>query len=114
MIYELHVDDFSSAGDGCGTFAHVRRRLPYLAGIGFNAIQLMPVTYDGARRRNASVPSRAASGLPVAKSSPGAAGSGSGRGATWGYAPAVHSAVEEGYGSPRELMQLVGNSTFTY
>jgi 1,4-alpha-glucan branching enzyme len=39
VIYELHVGDFSPEG----TFEGVRQRLDYLAGMGVDAIELMPV-----------------------------------------------------------------------
>ncbi|MBK9715595.1 MAG: alpha amylase C-terminal domain-containing protein [Kouleothrix sp.] len=39
VIYELHVGDFSPAG----TFAGVIERLDYLAGLGVDAIELMPI-----------------------------------------------------------------------
>lgn len=53
VIYEIHVGTFSEEG----TFAGVRERLDYLAGLGVTAIELMPVAqfpgkcnwgYDGA------------------------------------------------------------------
>jgi maltooligosyltrehalose trehalohydrolase len=53
VIYELHVGTFTPAG----TFAGVAEQLPYLAGLGITAIELMPVAdfpgsrnwgYDGA------------------------------------------------------------------
>ena len=47
IIYELHTGDFtgSSAGDSyrIGTFAGVIEKLDYLADLGINAIELMPV-----------------------------------------------------------------------
>lgn len=41
VIYELHVGTFNS-GNGGGTFASARERLPYLAELGVSAIELMP------------------------------------------------------------------------
>ena len=46
VIYELHVGTFSPAG----TFEGVAERIPYLVGLGVNAIELLPVaTFAGAR-----------------------------------------------------------------
>jgi maltooligosyltrehalose trehalohydrolase len=46
VIYELHVGTFTPAG----TFAGVAEQLPYLAGLGVTAIELMPVAdFPGAR-----------------------------------------------------------------
>lgn len=45
VIYELHVGTFSASDDGSrGTFAEVKRRLPYLKELGINVIELMPPT----------------------------------------------------------------------
>jgi 1,4-alpha-glucan branching enzyme len=50
IIYELHVGDFSGgegdekAGGDAGTFRDVIGKLNYLADLGINAIELMPVT----------------------------------------------------------------------
>ena len=44
VIYELHVDDFSAAGNGAGTFQHVLEKLDYLKSLGINAIELMPIS----------------------------------------------------------------------
>ena len=44
VIYELHVDDFSAAGNGSGTFQHVLEKLDYLKSLGINAIELMPIS----------------------------------------------------------------------
>ena len=46
VIYELHVGTFTPAG----TFAGVTEQLPYLAGLGVTAIELMPVAdFPGSR-----------------------------------------------------------------
>lgn len=43
MVYEVYVRSFSdSNGDGVGDLAGVRRRLPYLAGLGVDAVWLTP------------------------------------------------------------------------
>ena len=44
VIYELHVDDFSAAGNGVGTFQHVLEKLDHLKSLGINAIELMPIS----------------------------------------------------------------------
>ena len=44
VIYELHVDDFSAAGNGAGTFQHVLEKLDHLKSLGINAIELMPIS----------------------------------------------------------------------
>jgi len=44
IIYELHVDDFSSQGNGQGTFSDVIERLDHLKMSGINAIELLPIT----------------------------------------------------------------------
>ena len=90
VLYELHVEDFAAGGEGGGgSFVGVERRLPYLASLGINAVQLMPIYTDGAL-------------LAVA----GASTTSSGRG-SWGYAPYSHTAVEARFGTPSELKQLV-------
>lgn len=44
VIYEMHVGTFNNApGSGPGTFDEVIPQLPYLADLGINAIQIMPV-----------------------------------------------------------------------
>lgn len=44
VIYEMHVGTFNDApGSGPGTFEEVIPKLPYLADLGINAIQIMPV-----------------------------------------------------------------------
>ncbi len=49
VIYEMHVGTFDDApGTGPGTFAEILPKLPYLAGLGVNAIEIMPVAeYSG-------------------------------------------------------------------
>ena len=44
IIYELHVDDFSSKGNGQGGFQDIIDKLDYLKLLGINAIELMPIT----------------------------------------------------------------------
>ena len=46
VIYELHIDDFASLGDGNGTFMSVVDKLDHLSSLGINAIELMPVTQN--------------------------------------------------------------------
>jgi 1,4-alpha-glucan branching enzyme len=44
VIYEMHVGSFNDApGTGPGTFAEIIPKLPYLADLGINAIEIMPV-----------------------------------------------------------------------
>jgi len=44
VIYEMHVGTFNDApGSGPGTFDEIVPKLPYLADLGINAIQIMPV-----------------------------------------------------------------------
>ena len=43
VIYELHVDDFAAKGEAKGRFGDVAARLDYLAALGINAIELMPI-----------------------------------------------------------------------
>ena len=44
VIYEMHVGSFNDApGSGPGTFAEIIPKLPYLADLGVNAIEIMPV-----------------------------------------------------------------------
>ncbi len=44
VIYEMHVGTFNDApGSGPGTFDEIIPKLPYLADLGVNAIQIMPV-----------------------------------------------------------------------
>lgn len=44
VIYEMHVGTFNDApGSGPGTFGEIIPKLPYLAGLGINAIEILPV-----------------------------------------------------------------------
>jgi 1,4-alpha-glucan branching enzyme len=44
VIYEMHVGSFNDApGSGPGTFDEIIPKLPYLADLGINAIEIMPV-----------------------------------------------------------------------
>jgi 1,4-alpha-glucan branching enzyme len=44
VIYEMHVGSFNDApGTGPGTFDEIIPKLPYLADLGINAIEIMPV-----------------------------------------------------------------------
>jgi 1,4-alpha-glucan branching enzyme len=44
VIYEMHVGSFNDAsGTGPGTFNEIIPKLPYLADLGINAIEIMPV-----------------------------------------------------------------------
>jgi 1,4-alpha-glucan branching enzyme len=44
VIYEMHVGTFNDApGTGAGTFDEITPKLPYLADLGINAIEIMPV-----------------------------------------------------------------------
>lgn len=44
VIYEMHVGTFNDApGTGPGTFEEITPKLPYLADVGVNAIEIMPV-----------------------------------------------------------------------
>ena len=43
VIYELHVGDFAGKAEGQGTFADVIAKLDYIAELGVNCIELMPV-----------------------------------------------------------------------
>ena len=80
IIYELHTGDFtgSSAGDSyrIGTFAGVIEKLDYLADLGINAIELMPVNEFPGHH-------------------------------SWGYSLRSLYAVENSYGTPDELAELV-------
>ncbi len=72
VIYELHVGTFTSEG----TFAGVISRLDDLAGLGINAIELMPVNqFPGTRN--------------------------------WGYDGVFPYAVQNSYGGPAGLKELV-------
>jgi len=43
IIYEMHIGDFGVTEQGSGTFASVIEKLDYLADLGINAIELMPL-----------------------------------------------------------------------
>jgi 1,4-alpha-glucan branching enzyme len=51
VIYEMHVGTFNAAhGDQVGTFATAAARLKYLADLGINAIEVMPIAeFEGSR-----------------------------------------------------------------
>ena len=76
IIYELHVGDFNVGTDTAGTFARVIEKLDYLADLGINAIELMPVNEFPGHH-------------------------------SWGYSLRSIYAVENSYGTPDELAQLV-------
>jgi 1,4-alpha-glucan branching enzyme len=50
IIYQLHVGSFTGRNDGLGltvptsTFAELKNRLPYIRNLGFNAIELLPIS----------------------------------------------------------------------
>lgn len=83
VIYELHVGDFSGGvgdepaeGQRKGRFIDVMEKLDYLASLGVNAIEMMPVKeFPGER--------------------------------SWGYNLRNFFAVENSYGTPDELRQLI-------
>ncbi len=79
VLYELHVGSFA-AGEGASPFAGVAARLPHLAALGVNALELMPVHASG-----------------------GSAGG-------WGYNPQAYFAPKPGFGSPDELRGLVDSA----
>jgi len=43
VLYELHIGSFNAAGIATGTFTQAIARLDYLASLGINAVQVMPV-----------------------------------------------------------------------
>jgi 1,4-alpha-glucan branching enzyme len=48
IIYQLHIGGLSVSGGTPGTFAQAEAKLPYIAGLGFTAVELMPVNnYQG-------------------------------------------------------------------
>ena len=77
VIYELHVGTFNRKDpDTVGTFADVVEKLPYLAELGINCVELLPVAeFAGA--------------------------------ISWGYNPAHPFAIEQDYGGPDGLANLV-------
>jgi len=44
IIYELHIDDFSSEGNGQGKFENIIEKLDHLKSTGINAIELLPIS----------------------------------------------------------------------
>ncbi len=80
IIYEMHVGDFrggqGDTHDKPGTFATLIEKLDYLADLGINAIELMPINEFPGNH-------------------------------SWGYAQRSIYAVENSYGTPDELCQLV-------
>ncbi|MGH3744258.1 MAG: malto-oligosyltrehalose trehalohydrolase [Mycobacteriales bacterium] len=72
VLYELHVGTFTPAG----TFAGVAEKLPYLADLGVDAIELLPVAATAGHR-------------------------------TWGYDGVGLFAVNDDYGGPEGLKDLV-------
>jgi malto-oligosyltrehalose trehalohydrolase len=50
VVYEMHVGAFAARDDEPGSFATVADRLPWLAEVGFNVVELMPVAdFPGGR-----------------------------------------------------------------
>ncbi|NCC53185.1 MAG: hypothetical protein EOM20_18505 [Spartobacteria bacterium] len=48
IIYQLHIGGLSVSNSTPGTFAQAEAKLPYIAGLGFTAVELMPVNdYQG-------------------------------------------------------------------
>ncbi|HLW64576.1 MAG TPA: alpha-amylase family glycosyl hydrolase [Gemmataceae bacterium] len=77
VIYEIHVGTFARSNPNLpGTFAGVKKLLPYLKALGINAIELMPPAE-----------------FPTALS--------------WGYNTTNPFAVEESYGGPDGLRDLI-------
>ncbi|MBC8099076.1 MAG: DUF3459 domain-containing protein [Armatimonadetes bacterium] len=80
IIYELHVGDFRGGvgddSDQPGTFKRLIERLDYLAELGINAVELMPVNEFPGNH-------------------------------SWGYSQRSIYAVENSYGTPDELCELV-------
>ncbi len=81
VIYELNIGEFAGGAVGHrGTFQDMITVLPYLDSLGVNAIELMPVTDYG---------TLGASGF------------------SWGYDISSFRAIEPGYGTARDLKQLI-------
>lgn len=80
IIYEMHVGDFAGGpgdtSDKPGTFQRVIEKLDYLAELGINAIEMMPINEFPGHY-------------------------------SWGYSLRSIYAVENSYGSPEDLCQLV-------
>jgi 1,4-alpha-glucan branching enzyme len=50
VIYEMHVGTFDATANSPGTFSSAAQQLSYLKGLGFNAIELIPISqFDGVR-----------------------------------------------------------------
>lgn len=47
ILYEVHVGSFGPADEGASAFERARRGLDHVRALGFNAVQLMPVTEFG-------------------------------------------------------------------
>ncbi|MEZ4297254.1 MAG: alpha-amylase family glycosyl hydrolase [Polyangiaceae bacterium] len=78
VVYELHVGSFAADGGGAlGTFEAARKRLPELAALGVNVVELMPVTDFGGNPNG------------------------------WGYNPHLYFAPKTTYGSAEELRALI-------
>ncbi|MEH2144011.1 malto-oligosyltrehalose trehalohydrolase [Nostoc sp.] len=81
IFYELHVGTFTPEG----TFTAIISRLPELRELGINAIEIMPISqFPGDTHVQASLTYR-----------------------NWGYDGVYPFAVQNSYGSPAELKQLV-------
>jgi len=81
IIYEVHVGTFTPAG----TFTAMIERLPDLKAIGINTIELMPIAqFPGDTQTDPAVAYR-----------------------NWGYDGVYPFAVQNSYGTPAELKQLV-------
>ncbi len=78
VVYELHVASFARRGTDVGRFEDVAGKLDWLAGLGVNAIELMPVN-------------------GFSPSSPKG----------WGYGPWHYYAPHTAYGTPDDLRRLV-------
>lgn len=74
IIYEMHIGDFAGKSK-CGTFRDAINKLDYLADLGINCIELLPVKEF--------------------------------KGRSWGYSLRSLFAVENTYGTPEELAELV-------
>ncbi|MBL8950197.1 MAG: alpha amylase C-terminal domain-containing protein [Myxococcaceae bacterium] len=78
IVYELHIGSFSTAaGMAHGTFASAQAKLPELAELGINVIELMPVHAFGGNPNG------------------------------WGYNPHLFFAPKPSYGTPEELKAFI-------
>jgi len=78
VVYELHIGSFAPpAGSTLGTFASAKARLPELADLGINVIELMPVHAFGGNPNG------------------------------WGYNPHLFFAPKPSYGTPDELKGFI-------